>query len=165
MPKDSSFDIVSRVDMQEIDNAVQQSQREVSQRYDLKDTGTTLTLDKQASTLTLAAPSEIVARQVADLLGSKLVRRKVDLGAVRWGGYEPAAGGTVRSVASIIDGIDQETARAINKAIKVEKFKVKVQIEGDKLRVSGPKKDALQDVIAFVKSKEYEVPLQFVNYR
>jgi uncharacterized protein YajQ (UPF0234 family) len=115
--------------------------------------------------VTVSAPDDFTAKQVVDVLGSKLVKRKVDLKALSWGQPENASGGTVRLSAHIVDGIDTEIARTINKDIKAEKFKVKVQIEGDKLRVSGPKKDVLQEVIAFVKSKDYGIPLQFGNYR
>jgi uncharacterized protein YajQ (UPF0234 family) len=163
--KTSSFDIVSKVDLQEADNAVQQAAAEIRQRYDLKDTGASVTLDKLAPSIEVRAPSDFVAKQVIDLLGTKLVRRKVDLAAVTWGTPERAGGDTVKVTGAVADGIDADTARKINKDIKAEKFKAQVQIEGDKLRVSSPKKDVLQDVIAFVKSKDYGVPLQFVNYR
>jgi uncharacterized protein YajQ (UPF0234 family) len=165
MAKDNSFDIVSQVDLQEIDNAVGQASREVAQRYDLKGTGSKVMLDKGDSTLTVTAPDDFVAKQVIDVLQTKLVSRKVDLKAVGWGGSERAAGDTVRVVGTIVNGIDTEIARDINKAIKAEKFKVKVQIEGDKLRVSGPKRDVLQEVIAFVKDMDLDIPVQFVNYR
>jgi uncharacterized protein YajQ (UPF0234 family) len=163
--KTSSFDIVSKVDLQEADNAVQQAAAEIRQRYDLKDTGATVTLDKSVPAIEVRGPSDFVAKQVIDLLGTKLVRRKVDLAAVTWGAPERAGGDTVKVTGAVADGIDAETARKINKDVKAEKFKAQVQIEGDKLRVSSPKKDVLQDVIAFVKSKDYGVPLQFVNYR
>ena len=165
MAKDNSFDIVSQVDLQEVDNAVQQASREIAQRYDLKDSGARVELDKAASSLTVTAPDDFVVKQVVDLLGGKLVRRKVDLNAVKWSATEDAAGGTARKTGTIVNGIEAEIARSINKDIKSEKLKVKVQIEGDKLRVSGSKKDVLQEVIVFVKSNDYGIPLQFVNYR
>ncbi len=165
MAKASSFDIVSKVDLQETDNAVQQASSEIRQRYDLKDTGATVTLDKTAPSIEVRAPSDFVAKQVIDLLGTKLVRRNVDLAAVSWGQPERAGGDTVKITASVADGIESDTARRINKDIKGEKFKAQVQIEGDKLRVSSPKKDVLQEVITFVKGKDYGIPLQFVNYR
>ena len=165
MAKDQSFDIVSQVDMQEIDNAVQQAAKELVQRYDLKDTGSTISHDKAAGTIQIAAPSDFVAKQVRDVLETKLVRRDIDLKALDWKAPEAATGGSVRVTASIVNGIETDLAKRINKEIRDEKFKVKVQIEGDKLRVSGPKRDELQEVIAFVKSKDYGVPLQFTNYR
>lgn len=165
MTKDSSFDVVSTVDMQEVDNAFQQTKRELSQRYDLKGSGAEVSLDKQARTFTVSAPSDFVAKQVIDVLGSKLIRRGIDLASVRWGDPVAAAGQSVRQTGTIVEGIDKETASTINKDIKAQKLKVKVTIEGDKLRVTSASKDALQDVIAFLKGKDYGQPLQYVNYR
>ena len=165
MAKESSFDVVSSVDMQEVDNAFQQARKELAQRYDLKDSGSDIALDKAAGTLTVSAPSDFVAGQVVDVIGSKLVKRGIDLGAVQWGQPQAATGGTVRRVASIVDGIDKDTASKINKDIKALKLKCKVQIEGDKLRVSSASRDTLQEVIAFCKAQDYGQPLQYVNYR
>jgi hypothetical protein len=165
MAKDNSFDIVSEVDMQEVDNAVQQAVKEVGQRYDLKDTKSTIALDKSGSTITVAAPDDFVITSVKDVLASRLISRKIDLKAIQWGKAEPAAGGTARLVGTIVAGIPTETTRAINKAIKDQKYKVKVTIEGDKLRVSGPKRDDLQIVMTFVKGEDFGIPLQFTNYR
>jgi len=165
MAKEQSFDVVSHVDMQEIDNSVQQAAKELVQRYDLKDSGATVTLDKAAATITVAAPADFVAKQVVDILGTKLVRRGIDLKALDWGTPEAASGGSVRMTANIVNGIEAELARRINKEIREEKFKVKVQIEGDKLRVFSAKRDELQDVIAFLKDRDYGIPLQFTNYR
>lgn len=165
MAKEQSFDVVSQVDMQEVDNAVQQASKELKQRYDLKDSGSTITLDKASAAVTVAAPSDFVAKQVVDVLGTKLVRRGVDLKALQWGTPESASGGTVRLTGAIVNGIEPDLARRINKAIRDEKFKVKVQIEGDKLRVFSPKRDELQEVIAFLKEQDYGIPLQYTNYR
>ena len=165
MAKEQSFDVVSHVDMQEVDNAVQQAVKELVQRYDLKDTGSTIALDRQASTITLTAPSDFVLGQVKDVLATKLVRRSIDLKALDWGKIEAASGGTSRTVGTIVNGIDAEIARRINKEIRDEKFKVKVQIEGDKVRVFSASRDELQSVIAFLKEHDYGIPLQFVNYR
>lgn len=165
MAKDSSFDVVSQVDIQEVDNAFGQAKKEIAQRYDLKDSGAQISLDKANKTLTVNAPSDFVAKQVIDIISSKLIKRGIDLGAVTWGKVEAASGGTVKQTASIVDGIDKETAGKINKDIKATKLKVKVTIEGDKLRVSGPKLDTLQEVIAFLKEQDYGQPLQFTNYR
>ena len=139
MAKESSFDVVSTVDMQEIDNAYQQAKKELTQRYDLKGSGAELSLDKQKKTITVAAPADFVARQVIDIMGSKLIKRGIDLAAVKWGADPQAATGqSVRQTATIVEGIDKETAGKINKDIKAQKLKVKVTIEGDKLRVSPP---------------------------
>jgi uncharacterized protein YajQ (UPF0234 family) len=165
MAKDSSFDIVSQVDMQEIDNAYGQATKELKQRYDLKDTGSKIDLDKQRKTITITAPSDFTVKQIIDILESKLIRRKVDIKSIKWGKPENAAGGNVRQVGTIVEGIDRDTAGKINKDIKAQKLKVKVTIEEDTLRVTGPKIDTLQEVIAFLKEKDYGQPLQYVNYR
>ena len=165
MAKESSFDVVSSVDMQEVDNAFQQAKKELSQRYDLKGSGAEITLDKQKKTITVAAPADFVARQVIDIMGSKLIKRGIDLAAVKWGDPQAATGQSVRQTATIVEGIDKETAGKINKDIKAQKLKVKVTIEGDKLRVSSASRDVLQEVIAFLKDQDYGQPLQFVNYR
>ena len=165
MAKESSFDVVSTVDMQEIDNAYQQAKKELTQRYDLKGSGAELSLDKQKKTITVAAPADYVARQVIDIMGSKLIKRGIDLAAVKWGDPQAATGQSVRQTATIVEGIDKETAGKINKDIKAQKLKVKVTIEGDKLRVSSASRDALQEVIAFLKGQDYGQPLQYVNYR
>ncbi len=165
MAKEQSFDVVSHVDMQEVDNAVQQASKEILQRYDLKDTRSKIELDKHDAALTLHAPSDFVLRQVIDVLNTKLIRRDIDLKAVSWGKEESASGGTVRITGKIVNGIDMEIARKVNKDVRDEKFKVKVQIEGDKVRVFSASRDELQAVIAFLKEQDYGIPLQFVNYR
>ena len=165
MAKESSFDVVSTVDMQEIDNAYQQAKKELTQRYDLKGSGAELSFDKQKKTITVAAPADFVARQVIDIMGSKLIKRGIDLAAVKWGDPQAATGQSVRQTATIVEGIDKETAGKINKDIKAQKLKVKVTIEGDKQRVSSASRDTLQEVIAFLKGQDYGQPLQYVNYR
>ena len=165
MAKESSFDVVSTVDMQEIDNAYQQAKKELTQRYDLKGSGAELSLDKQKKTITVAAPADFVARQVIDIMGSKLIKRGIDLAAVKWGNPQAATGQSVRQTATIVEGIEKESAGKINKDIKAQKLKVKVTIEGDKLRVSSASRDMLQEVITFLKGQDYGQPLQYVNYR
>lgn len=165
MAKDSSFDVVSEVDMQEADNAYQQTAREISQRYDLKDSGATIELSKGDGIFTVNAPADFVARQIIDVLNGKLIKRGIDLKAVSWDAPQAASGGTVRVVGHVVEGIDQATAKKINKEIKDQKLKVKVTIEGDKLRVSSASKDALQTVISYLRSQDYGQPLQFTNYR
>ncbi len=165
MAKESSFDVVSSVDLQEVDNAFQQAKKEIMQRYDLKDSGAEISLDKAHLTLTVSAPSDFVAKQVIDVLEGKLIKRGIDIAAVSWGDPQSAAGQTVRRIANIIDGIDKDTAGKISKDIKALKLKCKVQIEGDKLRVSSASRDTLQKVIAFLKDQDYGQPLQYVNYR
>ena len=164
MAKDSSFDVVSEVNMQEVDNAYQQTARELSQRYDLKDSGATIELSKADKLFTISAPADFVSRQIIDVLSSKLIKRGVDIKTVKWDDPQ-AASGTVRVLGHIVEGIDQATAKKINKDIKDQKLKVKVTIEADKLRVTSASKDALQQVIAFLRDQDYGQPLQFTNYR
>ena len=156
MAKDSSFDVVSEVNMQEVDNAFQQTTREISQRYDLKDSGATIELSKGDKLFTINAPADFVSKQIIDVLSSKLIKRGIDLKAVSWDAPQAASGGTVRVLGHIVEGIDQTTAK---------KLKVKVTIEADKLRVSSASKDALQTVIQFLRDQDYGQPLQFTNYR
>lgn len=165
MAKESSFDVVSTVDMQEVDNAYGQAKRELAQRYDLKDSGAEIALDKSARKITVSAPAEFVARQVIDVVGSKLIKRGIDLAAVKWGDPISATGQSVRQIAEIVEGIDKETASKISKDIRGTKLKCKVSIEGDKLRVSSASRDTLQEVISFLKGQDYGQPLQYVNYR
>ena len=165
MAKDSSFDIVSEVDLQEVDNAYQQTLKELVQRYDLKDSGASIEFSKADKTFTLHAPSDFIGKQVIDVLNTKLVRRQIDLKSVKWGKAEIASGSTVRIKGELVMGIEMDLARKISKDIRDQKLKVKVQIEGEKLRVSAAVRDELQAVIAFVKGNDYDVPLQFINYR
>lgn len=165
MAKDSSFDVVSQVDMQEVDNAYQQTAREISQRYDLKDSGSTIDLSKAERTVTIVAPADFVARQITDVFNSKLIKRGVDIKAISWDAPQAASGGSVRVVGRVVEGIDQVCAKKINKDIKDLKLKVKVTIEADKLRVASASKDALQAVIQFLRDQDYGQPLQFTNYR
>lgn len=165
MAKDSSFDVVSEVNMQEVDNAYQQTARELSQRYDLKDSGATIELSKADKLFTISAPADFVSRQIIDVLSSKLIKRGVDIKTVKWDDPQAASGSTIRVLGHIVEGIDQTTAKKINKDIKDQKLKVKVTIEADKLRVTSASKDALQQVIAFLRDQDYGQPLQFTNYR
>ena len=166
MAKDESFDVVSEVDLQEVDNAFQQARKELMQRYDLKDSKATLEFDRNAQQFILIAPSEFVANQVKDVLNTKLVHRKVDLKSLKWSQPEAAAKMMQRYTGTIVQGIDKEIADRINKDIRALKLKnVKVQIEGTKLRVFSPKRDTLQEVIAFLKEQDYGQPLQYINYR
>ncbi|MBP3893296.1 MAG: YajQ family cyclic di-GMP-binding protein [Atopobiaceae bacterium] len=165
MAKESSFDVVSTVDIQEVDNAYQQTARELTQRYDLRQSGATISFSKKDQTFTIAAPSEFVASQVIDVLGSKLVRRQIDLTAIRWDKPQTAAGSSVRQVGRVVQGIDQDTAKKIAKDIRDMKLKCKPVVEGDKLRVSSASRDVLQQVIGMLREADYGQPLQYVNYR
>jgi len=166
MAKDESFDIVSEVNLQEVDNAYQQTRKELSQRYDLKGSKASLEFDKASHRFTLLAPSEFVAQQVMDVLNTKLVQRKVDLKALSWSEPEAASGMSVRFRGDLVEGISKELATKINKNIRDLKLKkVKVQVEGDKLRVFSPSRDELQEVIGYLRDQDYGQPLQYINYR
>lgn len=165
MAKESSFDVVSTIDIQEVDNSYQQAKKELAQRYDLKDSGSKLDFDKGKMTLTITAPSDFVVGQVVDIVNSKLIKRGVDLAAIKWAPTADAAGGNVVRTGTLVEGIEKDISSKINKDIKAQKFKVKVQIEGDHLRVSSPSRDTLQEVITFLKSQDYGQPLQYTNYR
>ena len=165
MAKDSSFDVVSTVDMQEVDNAYQQTARELTQRYDLKGSGASIDLSKGDGVVTVCAPADFVARQVIDVFNGRLVKRKVDLKALRWDDPQAASGGTVRVIGHIVQGIDKECAKRISKDVRDQKLKVKTAVEDDKLRVTSASKDALQQVISFLRDQDYGIPLQFTNYR
>ena len=119
MAKDSSFDVVSQIDMQEVDNAYGQAKKEIAQRYDLKDSGSDISLDKGGKTITITAPSDFVCKQVMDVLTSKLIKRGIELNALKWGKLEAASGATVRQTAQILEGIDRDTAGKSIKTLKL----------------------------------------------
>ncbi|MFC5281322.1 YajQ family cyclic di-GMP-binding protein [Arcanobacterium canis] len=162
---DSSFDVVSKYDRQEVDNAVNQAAKEISQRYDFKNVGASVTLAGETITMTANSPERVLA--VWDVLQSKLIRRGLSLKQVDVGDGEPKASGKeFRLVGSLKEGIDQGNAKKITKLIRDEGPKgVKAQIQGDEVRVSSKSRDALQEVIALLKSAKLDVALQFTNYR
>ncbi|SEH61475.1 MULTISPECIES: YajQ family cyclic di-GMP-binding protein [Atopobiaceae] len=165
MAKESSFDIVSVVDIQEVDNAYHQASRELTQRYDLKQTDSSIEFSKRDATFKVVAPSEFVVGQVVDVLNSKLSKRLIDLTALRWDDTCSSSGTLVYRCARIVQGIDKETAKKISKDIRDLKLKCRVTVEGDKLRVSSASRDTLQKVISSLKERDYGQPLQFNNYR
>jgi uncharacterized protein YajQ (UPF0234 family) len=163
MPQDFSFDIVSKTEMQEVTNAVQQAQKELAQRFDFK--GSKSSIELTAEEIVLVSDDEGKLRSVKDILESKLVKRGVSLKALDYAVLEQAAGGNVRQKAKIVQGIEIEKAKAIVKAIKEAKLKVQASIQSDQVRVTGRAKDDLQKAMAVVKANDYGVPLQFTNYR
>lgn len=163
MAGDFSFDIVSDFDRQELVNAVDQTHREMLQRYDLKNAKGTLDLEKDAVVVT--APSDMTLRAIVDVLESKMVRRGLDLKILSFGQIENASGGSMRQHITLKRGISQEMAKEITKLVRDSVPKARAQIQGDAVRVSGKSKDDLQKVIAEVRQRNYDVPLQFVNYR
>ncbi|HRI44086.1 MAG TPA: YajQ family cyclic di-GMP-binding protein [Fimbriimonadaceae bacterium] len=160
---DFSFDIVCRVDMQEVRNAIDQAQREMSNRYDFK--GSKCEIEFEKSDITLHADDDFKLQQVKDILESKLIRRGIDIRLIDYGKVEPATGLSVRQKVILKQGIEQDKAKALIKQIKDSGIKVQAQIQGDEVRVSGKNKDDLQKCIQFVKGLDLAMPVDFVNYR
>jgi uncharacterized protein YajQ (UPF0234 family) len=158
-----SFDIVSQVDMQEVRNAVDQASREIINRYDFKGTGTSIDLSENG--ITVDADSEGRLDAAVDVLKGKLVRRNVSLKSIAGGEPNQIGGGRFEAVFTLNEGIAQDAAKELTKDIKDLKLKVQVAIQGDQLRVSGKKRDDLQDVIAEIKAMEFRLPLQYINFR
>ena len=165
MAKQNSFDVVSEVDMEEVRNAVNQSLKEVHQRFDLKGSGSEIEFNDTESQLVLLSADEFKLQAVNGILQQKLVRRGVSLKALSYGTVEPAAKGTVRQTVTLQRGISTEKARQIVKEIKNGKFKVQAAIQGDLVRVSGKDRDTLQGVIAMLKEQDFGIDMQFTNYR
>jgi cyclic-di-GMP-binding protein len=163
MAQQNSFDIVSEVDRAEITNAINQTVKEVRQRFDFK--GSTATVALEANELILTAEDETKLRNMNDIFQQKLVRRSVPLKALSYGTVDPAAGGTVRQKVQIQQGIPQEKAKEVVRFIKDSKAKVQASIQGDIVRVSGKDRDTLQGVIAELKGKDFGINMQFSNYR
>ena len=163
MPADNSFDIVCKVDMQEVTNAVDQARREVDTRYDLKGTKNEIKLEK--TDLTITSADEMKLKAVVDILQSKLHKRGVPLKALSYGDVEPAAGSTFRQKIGLQQGIPIEKAKEIVRLIKDSKVKVQASIQEDQVRVSGKSKDDLQRVMAMVREKDLGIAVQFTNYR
>ncbi|OIO39648.1 MAG: YajQ family cyclic di-GMP-binding protein [Candidatus Omnitrophica bacterium CG1_02_46_14] len=164
--KDHSFDIVSQVDMQEVDNAVTQAKKELAQRFDFKGSDSSMELDKTKKTITLKTENEYRLKTLVDLLQTKCVKRGVSLKALKFETLESGmVGGSVKQVVTIQSGIPSDKAKEIIKSIKESKIKAQAQIQEDQVRVQSPKIDDLQAVIGWVKQKNFEVDLQFLNFR
>jgi len=162
----NTFDVTSEVDMQEIDNAINQARKEISQRYDFKGSTATIELDQKEKKLTLAAEDKFKIGAVWEVLQTRLVRRSVPIKNFKPGEIEPASAGSVRQVITLQVGIPTEAAREIVKAIKDAKLKkVQASIQADQVRVQSPSRDELQQAIALLKSKDFGIALQFGNYR
>ncbi len=158
-----SFDIVSRVDQQEVRNAVDQAQKELMNRWDLKDTHSEIDFAKEEITLT--GGDEMKIAMVRDILFSKLIKRGIDSRQIEYGKEEPATGLSIRQKVTFKSGIEQEAAKQISKGIRDSGMKVNAQIQGDELRVTGKSKDDLQKAMAFVKTMDLPVPVEFTNFR
>ena len=164
MAETNSFDIVSKIDIQEVKNAVDQTTKEIRQRFDLKGTKSDIRLEEEKEII-VASDDEYKLKAVIDILQSKLVKRGVSLKALVYEKLEKALGGTVRQKITLQQGISSEKAKEVTKEIRDAKLKVQAQIQGDQVRVSGKNKDDLQSVINLLRSKDFGIDLQFVNYR
>jgi uncharacterized protein YajQ (UPF0234 family) len=160
-----SFDVVSRVDLQEVLNAIQQAMKEITQRFDFRGSKSNLELDQGNSLITITSDDEYKLKSVIDILENKLIKRKVPVKAISYGKVEDAAGSTVRQVATLQQGIPTEKSKEIVKILKHSKLKVQSEIQKDQLRIRAKKKDDLQAVIALLKEKDLGIHIEFVNYR
>lgn len=165
MAKDSSFDIVCKVDMMEVTNAVNQTMAEIKQRFDFKGSKAEVTLDQKESAIPLLADSEPQLKTVTDILQSKLVKRGISLKALEYGTVEKASGDMARQTVKLQQGIPTEKAKEIVKLIKNMKLKVQASIQDDQVRVSGKSKDDLQEVMTALKKEDLGIAMQFTNYR
>ena len=158
-----SFDVVSKVDMQEVDNAINQTRKEIAQRYDLKGSKTSIQVEENL--IHIVSDDDFKVKAAVDILQSKMVRRGVALKALIYGKIEAAAGGLAKQSITVQQGIDTDKARQIVKLVKDSKLKVQSQIQADQVRISGKKRDDLQAVIQLLKAQDLDLPLQFSNYR
>jgi uncharacterized protein YajQ (UPF0234 family) len=164
MPE-NTFDIVSKIDLAEVNNAVQQALKEIHQRFDLKDSKSDIQLNEKDNKLVLSSLDEYKLKAVSDVLQQKLVKRNVSLKGLTFGSIVPAAGSSVRQEITLQQGISTEKARDIVKAVKDSKKKVQASIQGDVVRISGKDRDSLQEVIALLRGKDFGIDMQFTNYR
>lgn len=158
-----SFDIVSTVDMQEVDNAVNQTVKEIAQRYDFKKSKSEVTLEKDS--VKIVADDDFRLKAIIDILQSKCIKRGVSLKSLKYGDTEPASGGMVRQIVSIQQGISKEKAKEVIALIKETKLKVQGQIQDDQVRVTGKNIDDLQEIIGLLKGKDLGIELQYINFR
>lgn len=162
---ENSFDIVSKIEMPEVVNAIQQSVKEIQTRYDLKDSKSDIQLNEKDNKITLTSADEYRLKAVRDILEGKLVKRKVPLKGLTYGAVQPAAGSTVRQEITLQQGISTEKCKEIVRVIKDSKKKVQASIQGDYVRVSGKDRDTLQEIIAVLRGEDFGIDMQFTNYR
>ena len=165
MAQENSFDVVSKVDLQEVQNAVQQASKEIATRFDFRGSKSKIEWNDKELQLTLTSDDEHKLKSVVDILETKLVKRGIAVKSLDFQKVEPAAGATVRQIVKIQQGIPTEKAKAIVKAIKDSKIKVQASIQAEQVRVSGKDRDNLQTVIQLLKGKDFGIELQFENYR
>ncbi|OUQ85581.1 YajQ family cyclic di-GMP-binding protein [Brevibacillus brevis] len=163
MSKESSFDIVSKVELTEVNNAIQTALKEIENRFDFKGSKSSISLEKEE--LVLVSDDDFKLSQVKDILLGKLVKRDVPIKNLDYGKLEPAAGGTVRQRVKLVQGIDKDNAKKINSIIKDTGLKVKTQIQDDQIRVTGKSKDELQQIINAIRKADLPLEVQFINYR
>ncbi len=163
MAKDATFDLVSKVDMQEVDNAVNQTKKEITQRFDFR--GSKAEVTAEGDDVKILAEDDFRLKSIIDVLQTKLIKRGISIKNLDYGKIEDASGGMVRQVIKIKQGIDTDLAKKITKDIKATKIKVQTQIMDDQIRVSGKNRDDLQEIIAFIREQDYDIDLQFTNYR
>lgn len=164
MPSEFSFDVVSKIDQQELDNALNQARKEIAGRFDFKNSKTQIDYDGKKA-ITVTSDDELKMKNVVDIIQSKAVRRGIDLKAFEYGAIEPASQNTVRRTITLKSGIPKDKIKPLMDAIKELKLKVSAQYQDEQIRVSGRSKDDLQSVMARLRGLSYELPLQFVNYR
>lgn len=160
-----SFEIISEVDLQEVDNAVNQACKELAQRYDFKDSKASIAFDRKEEKITLIADDEFKLRALTDILATRLAKRGISLKSLKFNDPEKAFEGYLRQQVEICMGIEKEKAKELTDIIKGLGLKVQTQIEGEKIKVSSPKKDELQEVIAHLRGLDFSIPLSFGNYR
>jgi len=160
---ESSFDVVSRIDQQELDNALNQARKEIENRFDFKNSKTSIESDDKK--ITIVSDDELKMRNVIDIVQGKATKRGIDIKAFDIGEIEPAAGGTVRRIVTLRNGIPKDKSKPLMEKIKALKLKVSAQYQDEQIRVTGKNRDDLQKVIAELKAMNYELPLQFINYR
>ncbi|MGE5429464.1 MAG: YajQ family cyclic di-GMP-binding protein [Syntrophomonadaceae bacterium] len=165
MAQNHSFDVVSEIDFQEVDNAINQAEKEIQQRYDIKDSNTTLELNKKDKYLLINSKDDYSLKASVDIIQSKFIKRGISLKSMKFGETEPASGGRVKQKIDLQSGISKENAKVIIKLIKDSKLKVNAQIMDEQVRVTAPKLDDLQSVIAMIKSADLNFPTQFTNYK
>lgn len=163
MAKDNTFDIVSQVDLQEVNNAVNQAQKELQTRFDFKGSKSEITYDGEQ--ITLVGDDEFKLKNVVDILEAKMVKRGINLKALQYGKIEPSAKDTVRQRVNLVQGVDKELAKVITKLVKESKLKVQAAIQNDQVRISGKNRDDLQEIMKIIKDHDFNIPLQFINYR
>ena len=162
---DNSFDVVSKIELPEVSNAIQQALKEIQQRYDLKGSNSTIQLVEKDNKILLASADDFKLKAVIEILEQKLIKRKVSLKGLEYGVVTPAAGSSVRQEIKLQQGIDADKARKIVQAVKDSKKKVQVSIQGDLLRVASKDRDTLQEVMQLLRSGDFGLDLQFINYR